>query len=110
MIRISITPAAFDAIADTLPLGSVGVEPEVNNKGERLVWVDVGVANRLGAMRGPGESLSDVILRLAAAEALGRPKVDPIEELVRLVGEGEPGKPAARKRGHSRRPIGQSRR
>jgi hypothetical protein len=73
MIGISITPAAFDriaeTIADTLPWGSVGVEPEVNNKGERLVWVDVGVANRLGAMRGPGESLSDVILRLAAAEA-----------------------------------------
>jgi hypothetical protein len=26
MIRIAITPAAFDAIADTLPRGSVGYE------------------------------------------------------------------------------------
>jgi hypothetical protein len=51
----------------------------------------------------PGESYSDVILRLAAAEALGRPKVDPIEELVRLVG-AEPGGPAT-KRGSDRRPL-----
>jgi hypothetical protein len=87
MMRIAISPAAFDAISATLPLGSVAVEPEVTDKGERLVWIDVGVANRLSAMRGPGESYSDVILRLAAAEALGRPKVDPIDELVRLVGE-----------------------
>jgi hypothetical protein len=28
VIRISITPAAFEAIAATLPLGSVGYEPE----------------------------------------------------------------------------------
>jgi len=28
MIRIAITPAAFDAIAATLPLGSVGYEPQ----------------------------------------------------------------------------------
>jgi hypothetical protein len=36
----------------------VAVEPELSAAGERLVWVDVGVANRLSAMRGPGESLS----------------------------------------------------
>jgi hypothetical protein len=42
-------PGAYDAIADTLPLGSVGVEPEINDKGERLVWVDFGVANKLSA-------------------------------------------------------------
>jgi hypothetical protein len=110
MIRISITPAAFDAIADTLPLGSVAAEPEVNDKDERLVWLDVGLANRLRAMRGPGKSYSDVILRLAAAEALGRPKVDPIDELVRLVGEVEPTKPSATKRGSDRRPTGRRRR
>ncbi len=52
VIRISITPAAFDAIADTLPLGSVAVEPEANANGERQVWVDVSVANKLSAMRG----------------------------------------------------------
>ncbi len=86
MIRISITPATFDAIADTLPLGSVAVEPEAGAKGDRLVWVDVSVANKLSAMRGPRETLSDVILRLAALEALGPAKVDPLDELVRIVG------------------------
>ena len=33
MIRISITRAAFDAIASTLPLGSVGYENEINERG-----------------------------------------------------------------------------
>jgi hypothetical protein len=46
MIRIAISAAAYAAIADTMPLGSVAVEPAANEKGER----------------------SDVILRLAAAE------------------------------------------
>ena len=105
MIRISITPAAFDAIADTLPLESVAVEPEAGAKGDRLVWVDVSVANKLSAMRGPRETLSDVILRLAALEALGPAKVDPLDELVRIVGEAEPHKPAAPKRGPDRRRV-----
>ena len=39
MIRISITPAAFEAIAATLPLGSGGYEPETNAEGERLTWL-----------------------------------------------------------------------
>jgi hypothetical protein len=38
MIRIAITVEAFAAIAQTLPLGSVGYEPEANAKGERTVW------------------------------------------------------------------------
>jgi hypothetical protein len=37
VIRISITPAAFEAITSTLPLGSVGFEPAPDAKGERLV-------------------------------------------------------------------------
>ena len=40
MIRIAITPAAFEAIASTLPLGSVGFEPEPDAKGERAVWIE----------------------------------------------------------------------
>ncbi len=66
MIRIAITPAAFEAIAATLPLGSVGYEPQLNAKGERLIWLEAAVVDRLMAMRGPGESYSDVILRLVA--------------------------------------------
>jgi hypothetical protein len=42
MVRIAITQAAFEAIAKTLPLGSVGYENKVNEKGERLIWWSVG--------------------------------------------------------------------
>jgi hypothetical protein len=37
LVRIAISQAAFDAIAKTLPLGSVGFENKVNEKGERLM-------------------------------------------------------------------------
>ena len=66
MVRIAITQAAFDAIAKTLPLGAVGYENKVNEKGERLIWLDRAVVDRLRSLRGPGESYSDVILRLSA--------------------------------------------
>jgi hypothetical protein len=66
VIRIAITPAAFEAIAATLPLGSVAVEPAVNERGEREIWLEEGVLNRLRLMRGPGESYSDVIVGVAA--------------------------------------------
>ena len=35
MVRIAITQAAFEAIARTLPLGSVGYENEASERGER---------------------------------------------------------------------------
>jgi hypothetical protein len=66
MVRIAISQAAFDAIARTLPFGSVGYENATNEKGERLIWRDPSVVDRLRSLRGPGESYSDVILRLAA--------------------------------------------
>jgi len=72
LIRISITPAAFEAIAATLPLGSVGYESKVDTMGERLVWLEAAVVDRLTALRGPGESYSDVILRLVDMEAQSR--------------------------------------
>jgi hypothetical protein len=65
MIRIAITQAAFEAIAATLPLGSVGYENATNERGERLIWLEPRMVDRLGALRGPGESYSDVILRVA---------------------------------------------
>ena len=66
MIRIAITQAAFDAIAATLPLGSVSYENAVNERGERYVWLPPKVVDRLKAQRRPGESYSDVVLRIAA--------------------------------------------
>jgi hypothetical protein len=71
VIRIAITEAAFDAIAANLPLGSVGYENESNANGERYVWLDHAVVARLRSMRGPGESYSDVIIRLVELEASG---------------------------------------
>ena len=66
MIRIAVSVEAFDAIATTLPVGSVGYENKTNERGERLIRLDHTVVARLRAMRGPAESYSDVILRLAA--------------------------------------------
>jgi hypothetical protein len=68
MIKIAVTAEAFAAIEATLPLGTVGVEPKPNEKGEREIWLDDGALNRLRLMRGPDESYSDAILRLAARE------------------------------------------
>ena len=62
----AITAEAFDAIVATLPLGTVGYEAERTEKGPHLNRPRV--ADRLSAMRGEGESYSDVIIRLAAAE------------------------------------------
>jgi hypothetical protein len=65
MIRIAISQAAFEAIARTLPLGSVSFENKTDEHGNRLVWLDRAIVDRLRAMRGPSGSYSDVILRLA---------------------------------------------
>jgi hypothetical protein len=73
MIRIAITVEAFDALASTLPFGSVGYENQINERGELLIWLDHAVVARLRAMRGHGESYSDVILRLVASNH--RPEV-----------------------------------
>ena len=67
VIRLAISPAAYAAIAATLP-GSVGVEPQRAPNGDYFIWLDPAVVNRLAAMRGPGESYSDVILRLAKGQ------------------------------------------
>jgi hypothetical protein len=68
MVRIAITQAAVDAVASTLPLGSVGYENEANERGERHVWLERTVADRFRAMRTSGESYSDVIMRFVKLE------------------------------------------
>ena len=68
MIRIAITIAAFEAIVGTMPLGSFGFERDPTTKGERTVWLEEVWVDRLGAMRRPNESYSEVILRLVATE------------------------------------------
>jgi len=39
MVRIAISQAAFDAIARTMPFGSVNFEAGVDDKGERDIWL-----------------------------------------------------------------------
>ncbi len=52
MIKIAISVEAFEAMARMVPLGSVGYEAEANERGERLIWLDRAVVDRLSAMRG----------------------------------------------------------
>jgi hypothetical protein len=63
MIRIAISQAAFDAIAKTMPLGTVSFERHPADDGQGLIWLDARHLAKLKAMRGPGESYSDAILR-----------------------------------------------
>jgi hypothetical protein len=56
MIRIAISVEAFEAIATTLPLGNVAFENKTNEQGQRLIWLDRAMVDRLRAMRGPGET------------------------------------------------------
>jgi hypothetical protein len=62
-VKVCKIREAFEAIARTMPLGTVAYEAE---GGERHIWLDPLMLNRLRALRGPGESYSDVILRVAA--------------------------------------------
>jgi hypothetical protein len=73
MIRLAITAAAFDAVAKSLLFGSVMYEAKATSDGERFIWVEKHAVVQLDLMRGPGESYSDAILRLAEIEA-ARPR------------------------------------
>ena len=68
MIRIAISQSAFEAIARTLPLGSVSFENKIDEYGQRLIWLEPNVVDRLRALRGRGEDYNQVILRLAETE------------------------------------------
>jgi hypothetical protein len=58
MIRVAITQEALAALVRMRPPGTVDYEPQTNAKGERLIWLERSSADKLGAMRGPGESCS----------------------------------------------------
>jgi hypothetical protein len=53
----------------------VNYEAKTNAKGMRLSWLEERWINKLTALRGPGESYSEVIIRLAVTGGLmtGRP-------------------------------------
>ena len=64
MIAIAITPAAYEAIK-AARLGMASATPRPGPDGLIRIWLDRKFVDQLGQMRGPGESYSDVILRLA---------------------------------------------
>jgi predicted CopG family antitoxin len=64
MISISITPEAYETIKTTTPRMD-GAAASKRPNGQVQIWLDRAVVDRLRAMRGPGESYSDVIIRLA---------------------------------------------
>ncbi len=66
MIRIA-TDAAYDAIASTLPKGAARW-PMQRDQGQCFIQVEAAVADRMRGMRRPGESYSQVILRLVELE------------------------------------------
>jgi hypothetical protein len=64
-IGITITAEAYAAIKATLPAGTLTWPTSPGERGDVIVWLEQATVDRLGAMRGPAESCSDVILRLA---------------------------------------------
>ena len=65
MIGITITAGAYAAIKATLPADTRTWPTRPGDRGDVVIWLDQATVDRLGPMRGPAESYSDVILRLA---------------------------------------------
>jgi hypothetical protein len=70
MIRVAVSPRAYRASKCTLPEGAVAPKPERDRQGRYLVWLDEATANSLSVQRRIGESMSDVIMRLAPKSRL----------------------------------------
>jgi len=66
MIAITITTAAYEAMKATLP--TTDSAPRKSPDGLIRIWLDRKFVDRLGQMRGRGDSYSDVILRLAVQD------------------------------------------
>jgi hypothetical protein len=71
MVRVVLTDAAYDAIASTLPKGAARW-PMQRDRDQCFMQVEAAVVDRMRAMRRPGDSYSEVILRLVEIEAGGR--------------------------------------
>ena len=52
---MSITAAAFEAVSAMLP-GSVAFERDPGDNGERLIWLEPHILDKLRALRAPGEN------------------------------------------------------
>jgi hypothetical protein len=65
MICITVTAEAYAAIKATLPADMQTWPPSPGDSGDVIIWLDQAMLDRLDAMRGPGESYSDAIIRVA---------------------------------------------
>jgi predicted CopG family antitoxin len=65
MVTISITAEAFAALAASLPRDKEA-DARPNGKGGFKITLPHDILGKLKALRGPGESYSDVIVRIAA--------------------------------------------
>ena len=65
MIAITITPEAYEIIL----LGTAKAPSPQGEDGLIRVWLDCKFVDQLGHMRGPDETYSDVILRLAKRQS-----------------------------------------
>jgi hypothetical protein len=63
MIGITITAEAYAAIKATLPADTLTWPTSPGGRGDVVIWLDQATVDRLDAIRGPGESYSDAILR-----------------------------------------------
>ena len=63
MIRVALTDAVYDVIVSTLPKGAARW-PMQRDRGQCFIQVEAAIIDRMRAMRRPGESYSEVILRL----------------------------------------------
>jgi hypothetical protein len=66
MIGITITAKAYAAIKATLPADTQTWPTSPGDQGDVVIWLDQATVDRLDAMRGPGESYSDAIIRIAS--------------------------------------------
>jgi hypothetical protein len=64
----SLHEAARDKARAIAKTAAYAMRTRPTSRGGRLIWLDHAVVARLRAMRGPGESYSDVILRIAESE------------------------------------------
>jgi predicted CopG family antitoxin len=85
LITISITLEAYEAVSATLPDDADAFPPQLDERdGVRFV-VDRKTLDRLTALRGPGESYSDVILRMAKAIRLTVVSMERIFEIAAVL-------------------------
>jgi hypothetical protein len=65
VICITVTAEAYAAIKPTLPADTQTWPPSPGDVGDVVIWLDQAMLDRLEARRGPGESYSHAIIRVA---------------------------------------------